>query len=140
MSQDARNMVDHPAHYTNGPFECITLTSTYSFRIGNAVKYVWRHPYKNRPVEDLDKAAWYLDSAKKAGERPTPRKPDGTPPDNASLDFNERMLAELIAIDWSHAAPFWRALRDRDMDGMLQAVRALRETEARDTPDRGRLA
>ena len=30
------------------------------FCAGNAIKYLWRHKYKNGK-EDLDKAAWYID-------------------------------------------------------------------------------
>lgn len=55
--------VNHPAHYENGPFECIELTQLYSFCIGNAIKYVWRHQQKGKPLEDLKKALWYLDRA-----------------------------------------------------------------------------
>jgi hypothetical protein len=27
---------------------------------GNVLKYLWRHKYKGKPVEDLRKCAWYL--------------------------------------------------------------------------------
>jgi len=27
---------------------------------GNCMKYLWRYTYKNNPVEDLQKAQWYL--------------------------------------------------------------------------------
>jgi hypothetical protein len=31
------------------------------FNLGNAVKYIWRADLKADAVEDLRKAAWYLD-------------------------------------------------------------------------------
>jgi hypothetical protein len=27
---------------------------------GNCMKYLWRYDYKGKPVEDLQKAQWYL--------------------------------------------------------------------------------
>lgn len=55
--------VNHPSHYTSGPFECIELTSRYPFLGGNAIKYVYRWQDKNG-LEDLRKALWYLNRAK----------------------------------------------------------------------------
>lgn len=54
--------VNNPSHYTNAPFEYFELTREYPFAGGNAIKYVFRHRAKNG-VEDLKKAAWYLDHA-----------------------------------------------------------------------------
>jgi hypothetical protein len=31
------------------------------FNVGNAVKYLWRADEKGRPIEDLEKARWYID-------------------------------------------------------------------------------
>lgn len=55
--------VNHPSHYTSGPFECIELTSRYPFLGGNAIKYVYRWQDKNG-LEDLRKALWHLNRAK----------------------------------------------------------------------------
>ena len=56
--------VDHPKHYTtNKPFECIELSSKYSFALGNAIKYAFRYEDKDNPVEDLKKACWYMSYA-----------------------------------------------------------------------------
>jgi len=27
---------------------------------GNCMKYLWRYDYKGKPIEDLEKAQWYL--------------------------------------------------------------------------------
>lgn len=54
--------VNSPHHYNNHPsgIECIDVTEVMSFNLGNAVKYIWRSDLKNRPIEDLEKAIWYL--------------------------------------------------------------------------------
>lgn len=58
--------VQHPAHYTGGSIECIDamaetqgVEAVKNFCIWNAFKYLWRHDKKNG-VEDVKKAAWYL--------------------------------------------------------------------------------
>lgn len=60
--------VDHPAHYTQGDIEVIDyidqVADAYqgveAYYVGNILKYVSRSPHKNG-IEDLRKAAWYLD-------------------------------------------------------------------------------
>lgn len=62
--------VQHPAHYTRGGIECIdaieaAITGSTepvdAFLTGQVIKYVWRHGLKEKPLEDLQKARWYLD-------------------------------------------------------------------------------
>jgi hypothetical protein len=59
----AKEMVNHPAHYNAGRFEVIDVIEDWdlSFNAGNAVKYIGRHQHKNKPIEDLKKAKWYLE-------------------------------------------------------------------------------
>ena len=54
--------VNHPQHYTEHPsgIECIQITEHMNFNLGNAVKYIWRADLKGDAVEDLKKAAWYI--------------------------------------------------------------------------------
>lgn len=56
--------VNHPSHYGSHPsgVECIVITEQYNFCVGNAIKYLWRAGLKDGvdPVEDLRKAAWYV--------------------------------------------------------------------------------
>ena len=54
--------VNHPSHYTEHPsgVECITITEHMGFNLGNAVKYIWRADLKGDAIEDLKKAAWYI--------------------------------------------------------------------------------
>jgi len=55
--------VNHPLHYTSHPsgVECIQVAEHMNFCLGNAVKYLWRAGLKDDEIQDLEKAAWYLD-------------------------------------------------------------------------------
>ena len=57
------DMINHPPHYTSHPsgVECIQVTEHMNFCLGNAVKYIWRADLKGSGVEDLKKAAWYIE-------------------------------------------------------------------------------
>lgn len=55
--------VNAPSHYRwlpNG-IEVIDITETLNFTMGNAVKYILRADHKGKPIEDLRKAAWYIE-------------------------------------------------------------------------------
>lgn len=59
--------VNHPAHYTSGKVETIDFIQDKlppemfeGYCVGNVMKYITRYQRKNG-VEDLKKAAWYLD-------------------------------------------------------------------------------
>jgi hypothetical protein len=62
--------VNSPQWYTSHPsgIECIDITEHYDFCIGNAIKYLWRsglkkeegYSDKNKEIEDLKKAIWYI--------------------------------------------------------------------------------
>ncbi len=54
--------VDHPAHYNQHPagIECIDVVEGFNFNVGNAIKYLWRAGLKGDTIEDLKKAAWYV--------------------------------------------------------------------------------
>lgn len=68
--------VEHPSHYTSGGIECIDAMKAmlagyeqakvatkfyWHFLSGQVLKYLWRWPLKDRPLQDLKKARWYLD-------------------------------------------------------------------------------
>tara|TARA_X000001382_G_scaffold89141_1_gene63840 strand:+ start:1206 stop:1433 length:228 start_codon:yes stop_codon:yes gene_type:complete len=65
-----KDNVNHPEHYTNGSIECIEAMkammegSSVSPFIGdlwgNVFKYVWRWDKKGVPLEQLQKARFYL--------------------------------------------------------------------------------
>lgn len=56
------SVVDHPKHYNVGKIEVIDAIEDWKlgFHEGNVVKYVARAKHKGRELEDLQKAAWYL--------------------------------------------------------------------------------
>lgn len=56
-----------PPHYTAGGLEVITILRAKmppeqleGYLLGNALKYLFRYPYKTDPVGDLEKAIVYL--------------------------------------------------------------------------------
>lgn len=65
MSKDQVNdVVNHPAHYTDGKFETIEAIESWrlGYHLGNAVKYISRAGKKSKDteLEDLRKARWYI--------------------------------------------------------------------------------
>tara|TARA_Y100000592_G_scaffold73944_1_gene115189 strand:+ start:163 stop:378 length:216 start_codon:yes stop_codon:yes gene_type:complete len=58
-----KEMVDHPEHYNQGKIEVIDAIEDWrlNFCEGNVIKYVARHRFKDEPIEDLEKAKWYIE-------------------------------------------------------------------------------
>ena len=61
------DIVNHPPHYGEGKIECIEylrdnmdVMMFMGYLEGNIKKYLHRYRYKNKPLEDLKKAQWYL--------------------------------------------------------------------------------
>ena len=61
------DIVNKPKHYNQYGIECIdgirASMSQEAFRgylKGNVLKYVSRYKFKGEPLEDLQKASWYL--------------------------------------------------------------------------------
>jgi hypothetical protein len=59
--------VNNPAHYGQGKIEAIqyirdllTREEFIGYCRGNVAKYLHRYRYKNKPVEDIRKAEWYI--------------------------------------------------------------------------------
>jgi hypothetical protein len=61
------DMVNSPPHYNASGIECIHAIAAATdegfqyYLQGNIMKYLWRYRYKDKPLEDLNKAKWYLD-------------------------------------------------------------------------------
>ena len=55
--------VNHPEHYNShaSGVECIDIVEHMNFNVGSAVKYLWRAEHKDKYIEDLSKARWYID-------------------------------------------------------------------------------
>ena len=63
------DLVNHPAHYTQGGVECIDAIRAAlgdegfaGYCRGAAIKYLWRAPHKGNAAEDYRKARWYVDA------------------------------------------------------------------------------
>jgi len=59
--------VNSPPHYKHGKKEtieviqdCMTDDEYHGYLKGNVLKYVSRYKFKGEPLEDLEKAEWYL--------------------------------------------------------------------------------
>ena len=65
--------------------ECIEITKYYDFCTGNAIKYLWRaglkteegYSNKDKELEDLKKARWYIDQKIKDLEKSSSKDPAG---------------------------------------------------------------
>jgi hypothetical protein len=69
------DMVNSPPHYNQSGIECIEAiyaalgpAGFKAYCQGNALKYLWRHQYKGKPIEDLHKAQWYINKIIEAEE------------------------------------------------------------------------
>lgn len=79
--------VNHPEHYNIDGIECIDVIKcaigkegAADFCMGNAIKYLYRHTMKGQPIEDVEKAIWYLNKwleLQKPQEIDCPFEPDG---------------------------------------------------------------
>jgi len=59
-------MVNHPEHYQfgeNNQYEAIKVIEAWDldFHLGNTVKYISRAGKKDKELQDLKKALWYLE-------------------------------------------------------------------------------
>jgi hypothetical protein len=68
LSKTSLDNVNSPSHYNTGQIECIQAIEAFlnteqlqGYLSGNCFKYLWRHAYKGKPVEDLKKCQWYLE-------------------------------------------------------------------------------
>ena len=66
-NEPVNDPVNHPAHYTKGGIECLdairasmTDSGYLDFLKGQVIKYIWRYQHKGKPLEDLQKAEFYL--------------------------------------------------------------------------------
>lgn len=56
--------IDHPAHYGGDTvYEAIKVIEAWelNFNLGNAAKYICRADHKGDPIENLEKASFYID-------------------------------------------------------------------------------
>jgi len=113
--------VNHPSHYTRTSLETIDVIedmvkgwpSASAYRLGNVLKYIWRHRDKGDPKENLKKALWYLQRELDALEPPkvveavTPAQKCATPTcsrpampwwERCGVCTNEKLLDEKLLV------------------------------------------
>jgi hypothetical protein len=64
---DKEDLISHPKHYNSSKakcecgrrIECIDIARHWDFRLGSALKYLWRHEHKEG-LNSLKKAVWYI--------------------------------------------------------------------------------
>jgi len=78
MIEKPADVVNNPAHYTDGGIETIDYIEAkgLGYHLGNAVKYISRAGKKgtNQGLEDLRKAQWYLARAIEKNEYASPSR------------------------------------------------------------------
>jgi hypothetical protein len=61
-----KEAVNNPEHYggANNPYEAIKVIDAWdlNFNLGNTVKYIARCGKKDNEIQELEKAAWYLNN------------------------------------------------------------------------------
>lgn len=64
-SSEPIDAINHPPHYTFSAIEVLDAIDAWGlgYHLGNTVKYVARAGHKGSPIEDLQKARFYLDRA-----------------------------------------------------------------------------
>jgi len=97
-----KESVDHPAHYNTGRFETIDVIEDWGlgFNLGNAVKYISRAAHKGKRLEDLKKAAWYLQREIEGLSRP--RDPVVDPPRREIARCSKCKKEVIPKGDWSN--------------------------------------
>lgn len=62
-----KEQVIHPDHYNKSGIECFDVIKAFfgfdafeGFCIGNVLKYIMRYKHKGNPMQDLQKASFYL--------------------------------------------------------------------------------
>lgn len=69
LEDDDEDMVNHPSHYNYKSMECKDIIDIMceginegqAYKLGCAIKYLYRYPMKGKPIEDLQKAKTYID-------------------------------------------------------------------------------
>ena len=137
---DENDMVNHPQHYNSHPsgVEVIELVRYLPFSLGNAMKYLLRYQSKGSPLQDLDKATWYLKdfldnpqllpSKHFLSSQPNLRAAVTTMVAAEPNTYVAAVLSSLQKVLWSDAA---HLLTTDETQYMLEQVSLLREEVAR---------
>ena len=115
--------INHPPHYNSHPsgVECIQVTELMGYNLGNAIKYLWRAPYKGK-LDDIKKAHWY--TKRELARRESARfvqcpfiRPEIITPSSIAKHFTRNIACAFLAI-WAVEFDFI----DDDMDMLARAL------------------
>lgn len=106
-----------PSYYGDAPFEAWDLSSLYTSDWGQVIQYVFRWQGKNG-LQDLQKAVDFARHAIANDDRPIPWK---------HAPHAGKLLRQLQSIGWADATHVWKALRRRNGDATLDAIKTLIE-------------
>ena len=122
--KDMSDPVHNPSHYKSGGIEVIDVIEAFelNFRLANVIKYVLRAGRKGDALEDLEKAAWYLNREIEKLKKSTSdeKAPKMIMASNTSSGWTSR---ELTADEVSQVESFTKALNrvvpigQREYDG-----------------------
>lgn len=56
------DLINKPNHYNWHPskVQCVAISEHFDANISKAIDYLWRYKHKGTPIEDLKKAAWFI--------------------------------------------------------------------------------
>ena len=69
--EECLDLVNFPPHYNQSMIQPIDVIEDWdlNYNLGNLIKYISRYRYKGSPLQDLQKAQWYLERAISVLER-----------------------------------------------------------------------
>lgn len=105
--------VNHPEHYRLRVLgrEPIDVAQWQKFCTGNVIKYLWRYPYKGKPLEDLQKARWYAQRAAADNETVETRFGDC-----------DGLLLNLAWSSTGFESSAWKGLYDSDWQTVIESL------------------
>jgi hypothetical protein len=62
LSETLEDLINKPKHYNQGRYQPIHVIEDWKldYHLGNVLKYISRARHKGSEIQDLEKAAWYL--------------------------------------------------------------------------------
>lgn len=105
-------MVSHPDHYQSGNgMEVIDVIKAFTADLkgiqatdtGNAIKYILRWPKKEKPIQDLKKAIWYIQhliDELEGKEKTELKNLNSSPAKNIAIVDSEGNTQDVFLKDW----------------------------------------
>ena len=82
------DVINRPKHYAYSEIEPIDVIEAWNlnYSMGCAMKYVARHKHKGSPIEDLQKANWYITREIERLQRSPSNNHDAAVPEHLRTD------------------------------------------------------